>query len=212
MEPSEGAADLPLLLVGHGGSGHKLDDLVTAVAAPLVAKGICRALLVDGPVHGARRSPDAQGTPLTDFDALWRSGVTRDEDAQADWLAALTELHTRNVRPAAFAYYGVSMGTAYGLPLLARLPKLRCAVLGMWSHKFVHSDHLEREARRFSQPLLFIARMQDTLFHWEEQQSLFSAFGSDSKHLIAAPGAHLPPDPAMLAIIHGFLAHHLEHS
>lgn len=196
------AADAPLLLVGHGGAGHKLDENVNALAAVALQDARLRLLVVDGPVHGARRADP--GAPrqqvLQDFDAAWRAGAPELAAPLADWHAALDALPQLGLAPARIAYWGLSMGTACGLPLLADLPKLDAAVLGMWSTGFPGSAHLPALAARVQAPVLFIGRMDDPLFAWGEQQELFRSLGSADKRLLALPGGHVPPDAATLAM------------
>src|SRR5689334_16164012 len=65
---------MPLLLAGHGGSGHKYQQLVLDFALPLARDRGCAVAAIDGPVHGARRDAFAEGPAVRDeFLALWKN-------------------------------------------------------------------------------------------------------------------------------------------
>jgi len=53
--PEKPAGKKPLVLVGHGGSGHKKSQLVLDML-PLVTQHGYSVAAIDGPVHGARRA------------------------------------------------------------------------------------------------------------------------------------------------------------
>ena len=101
----------PLVLVGHGGTGHKTSQLVLdAMQALVPAHGIAVAA-IDGPVHGARRKVFSEGPAVREeFRALWATGKSVDPMI-ADWKAVIDRLCTfPEVNPEAIGWYGVSMG------------------------------------------------------------------------------------------------------
>src|SRR5689334_5313186 len=77
--PLEGGA-FPLILIGHGGAGHKLDDSRLDLARRYVEAGFAAAA-IDGPWHGERAGarPEGWGDPEIDSMTL-------------DWRATLDEL------------------------------------------------------------------------------------------------------------------------
>ena len=72
-EPATPAGPVPLVLLGHGGNGHKRQDYVKAVARGLARHHGVAAAAVDGPVHGDRRADSDPRALARDFDTLWNS-------------------------------------------------------------------------------------------------------------------------------------------
>src|ERR1039458_10620992 len=54
--PVGAAGPRPLVLLGHGGSGHKRQDYALSLARRLVRHHGFGAASIDGPVHGDRRA------------------------------------------------------------------------------------------------------------------------------------------------------------
>jgi cephalosporin-C deacetylase-like acetyl esterase len=200
----------PLVLVGHGGTGHKRSDLVLDVVAPLVGEHGFAVAAIDGPVHGDRRStPAAPAAVRDEFRALWEAGGSV-EPMVADWRGVLDALCSfREIDASAIGYYGLSMGTAYGLPLLAREERIRAAVIGMWGTSRVNSERLVDDARRVHCPTMFSLQWDDELFTREGQFRIFDALATPRKHMSIHPGGHLNPDSARLDEIVHFLARQL---
>ncbi|HEY4370898.1 MAG TPA: hypothetical protein VGN52_03090 [Burkholderiales bacterium] len=198
-------APIPLLLVGHGGSGHKTSQLVLDFALPMARAG-CAVAAIDGPVHGARRATFADGIPVRDeFLALWRAGgsidpMIADWKAAIDALAALPEIDAR-----AIGWYGVSMGTAYGLPLIAADARIRAAALGMWGLSYPNSGRLALDAPEVKCPLLFQQKWGDEIFTRDSQIELFDRLGSEDKRLKIYLGGHKNPEGEQLDDIGAFL-------
>ena len=53
-------------------------------------------------------------------------------------------------------YYGLSMGTAYGLPFLAVEKRIEAAVIGMWGSNYPNSGQLVEAARHVRSPVCFL--------------------------------------------------------
>jgi dienelactone hydrolase len=151
----------PLVLVGHGGSQHKTHAGVVELAARFVAHHAFAVASIDGPIHGARRSTPLSGADMqAEFLTLWPKDDRIDEMVE-DWRVTLDSLCAiDDVEPSAVGWYGVSMGTAYGLPLMAAESRIRAAVLGMWGLDFVNSERLGVAARGVECPVLFAAEME----------------------------------------------------
>ncbi len=168
-------APLPLVLIGHGGAGHKLDDSRLDLARRYIAAGLAAAA-IDGPWHGerARSRPEDWGdTAANSMVADWR--------ATLDELAALPEIDERRV-----GYGGVSMGTIFGLPFVASEPRITAAVLGLAGA----TARLLGDAAQVRCPVLFLMQWNDELFDRPSVFALFEALGSPDKRLLAHPGAH----------------------
>lgn len=208
--PAGATGRLPLMLAGHGGSGHKTSQLVLDFALPLARQG-CAVAAIDGPVHGSRRAVFADGIPVRDeFLALWRAGGSVDPMV-ADWravidaLIALPELDAGTI-----GWYGISMGTAYGLPLLAAEPRIRAAVLGMWGLSYPNSGRLAVDAPAVQCPLLFQQKWGDEIFTRDSQIELFDRLGAEDKRLKIYMGGHKNPEGEQLDDIFAFLLARLQ--
>ena len=138
MVASRGGAEA-LILVGHGGSRHKRDDSTLDFIKELVENNNLAAAAIDGPIHGSRglemssheaSDPSARQEAFLD---LWKSPGNGIENMVADWQISLTALLTLpELKGIPIGYFGLSMGTAYGLPFAAADARIGAAVLGMW--------------------------------------------------------------------------------
>lgn len=180
-----------LLLACHGGSGHKLSTAITAIVDEALTQGLA-VLAIDGPVHGARRSDGAldKVSAITSFREAWKQGVGQLSMAE-DMSAAIEHVQQEcGLLDKPLLYIGVSMGTAYGLPLLAKDRRIQAAVVGLWSAGHVASAHLVEYARQVYQPLLFTMQWEDEVFNRQSTIELYEALGSQDKRLVAYPGTH----------------------
>lgn len=209
--PAGPAARRPLLLMGHGGSQHKTHPGVVDLAARFVRIHGFAAAAIDGPIHGARRADGLAGPQVqAEFLAMWKADH-RIDAMVADWRAAIDALVALDdVDPAAIGWYGVSMGTAYGLPLVAADSRIKVALLGMWGADFANSQRLVEDAPRLRCPVLFQQKWNDQFFTREGQLELFDRLGSEEKWLKVYPGAHVPVAGEQLDDIEDFLARRLK--
>ncbi len=194
--PAEGLA--ALVLISHGGSGHKLSAVVTDMVAPLLARGFA-ACAIDGPVHGERRSSFAEGPAVRDeFRALWAEGGSI-APMVADWRATLDLVSVQEgIDSHRIGWYGLSMGAAYGIPLLAADARIGVAVTGMWGSCRPGSAQLVVDAARIAVPTLFQQKWDDAVFTREGQLDLFDRIGTADKQLNVYPGGHTDPVGAQL--------------
>ena len=201
----------PLVLVGHGGSQHKESDAVLDVVRPLVGQHGFAVAAIDGPVHGARRADGGTegGKVILDFRALWNDHPGIDEMV-ADWRATLDALLALpGIDPTAVGWFGISMGTAYGLPLCAADGRIRAALLGMWGTSHAHGDRMLAEARKVRCPVLFQRKRDDERFTPAGQEALFEALASTEKELRVYEGGHVNPAGRQLGDAIDFLLVHL---
>ena len=180
-----------VVLALHGGSGHKTSPAILAIAQACLAADLA-VLAIDGPVHG-ERSIDGKLDPTVSkqrFRDAWRAGVGRFSVAQ-DMKAALDVFLAQPGHPdLPVGYVGVSMGTAYGIPLLADEPRIVAAAIGLWSTTYPASEHLAEQARRIRCPVWCTQQWSDEAFDRQATQDLFDAVGSPDKRLVAYPGGH----------------------
>jgi fermentation-respiration switch protein FrsA (DUF1100 family) len=82
-------------------------------------------------------------------------------------------------------FWGVSMGSATGVPLAAAEPRITAAVFGLAGH-----ETLAGAAVRVTIPVLFLLQWDDEQVPRESGLALFDAFASREKSLHANPGRH----------------------
>lgn len=208
--PTGPAARRPLVLLGHGGSQHKTHPGIVDLASRFVGNHGFAAAAIDGPIHGARRAGALSGPAMqAEFLAMWKEDP-RIDAMVADWQAAIAALLDLDAFDAsAIGWYGISMGTAYGLPLAAADARINVALLGMWGADFANSERLAHDAPRVRCPVLFQQKWNDQLFTREGQFDLFDRLGSEEKWLKVYPGPHAPVAGEQLRDIEDFLARRL---
>ena len=196
FEPDSISGPCPVLLAQHGGSSHKQGTDIEALVQRYLALGFA-VLAVDGPVHGDRRSEHTRSASReqirSDFFDIWRSRgngmeeMVRSWQAAVNWLARQPHLDSEQVY-----WYGVSMGTAYGIPVLSQIKGIQAAVLGMWGLCFDNSAPLADLAPSIQVPVLFQIKWDDELFTRQGQMDLFERLGTTQKWLCVYPGMHVP--------------------
>ncbi len=210
-EPEAQTPETPLVLLGHGGSGHKRQEYILAVARRLARQGMA-AVAIDGPVHGDRRTngPTDGTAEMVEFSRVWRDDPTMTDEMVADWRATLDALRPSDglgVGPV--GWWGLSMGTILGLPVVAAEPRISVAVLGLMGLTGPTKDRLRADAGAVTCPLLFLVQWDDELFARERAFDLFTELATTNKRLHANPGTHVQVPPAEFGASVDFLAQHL---
>ena len=208
--PRDAAGRRPIVLMGHGGSQHKNDPGIADLAGRFVRNHGFTAAAIDGPIHGARRQDGMSGPAVqAEFRAMWEQDP-RIDPMVADWRATIDVLAALDeIDAAAIGWYGVSMGTAYGLPLAAVEPRIKVALLGMWGTNFPNSQRLIEGAPKVRCPALFQMKWSDKFFTREGQFDLFDRLGSEQKWLKVYLGTHVAVAGEQLHDIEDFLSRKL---
>jgi dienelactone hydrolase len=211
--PEDASGPRPLIAVGHGGSGDKRMAYVLSLARRLVRHQGWAVCAIDGPGHG-----DRAGATLSTTTRAPGRGIPRDfltemggvADAMtADWkatLAAVRELDEVGDGP--LGYWGLSMGTMFGIPFVAATPEVRVAVLGLMG-TFEPDQPWTAAAPHVRCPVLFLLQTDDELVPAERALALFRDLGSEDKRLHAHPGLHSAVPVEEIDASESFLARHL---
>jgi fermentation-respiration switch protein FrsA (DUF1100 family) len=182
-----------LILVGHGGSRHKREITNLTFIEEAVERNGFAVAAIDGPLHGARRG-DQLSKPSyiqKEFLGLWESAGNGIALMLADWQATLGVLVDElKVSELPVGYFGLSMGTAYGLPFVAADERVGAAVLGMWGANYPNSDVLVNTAGEVSCPVLFMHKSDDNFFTLEGALEIYNAIPGDDKRLLMNSGSH----------------------
>lgn len=197
----------PVVLVQHGGPFHTRHEQSDSLARTIVERLDSAVLLIDGPIHGRRRTDElGPQDMLAAFRQYWSEDGGID-DMVSDWTAALDTVLDRGwADQERVAWLGVSMGTAYGIPLCAACDRIKGAALGMWGLGWGNDEILIREARRMTTPALFQIKDRDEFFGTRSQRDLFDALGSADKCLRTFAGGHSLTAPGQLDQLLGFIA------
>jgi dienelactone hydrolase len=202
--PQDASAPHPTVLIGHGGTQHKRVPNVLGLARQLVAELGYGVVALDAPGHGDRmteqeraeaaafRAARQAGGPLPPLAAGRRAAMAAAAgQAVAEWQALLDALAADpQAADGPFGYWGVSMGTSFGIPLLAREPRISAAVLGLNALR-EGSGQQRADAEAITIPLLFLFQWDDELMTREAGLALWDAFGSAEKTMHVNPGPHV---------------------
>ena len=207
-QPVESTPGAPMVCCGHGASGDRFQAPIPWLARRLAGQHGFSVLSIDGPVHGLRQV-GAGGR-----EAFWpewkREGTAA--DMTADWKQALDFAQAQpEVGAGPVGYWGLSMGTIYGVPFAASESRVSVAVLGLMG--ITGPDHyvpvIQSSAEQISVPVLFLMQLEDELFDRGQCLALFDALASDDKRLHANPGLHPAVPVEELASSADFLVKHL---
>lgn len=197
--PDSGTADhMPLILMGHGGGNHKKHPAMAGRAQRLVTGCGFHVAVIDAPGHGdrprtardeqevaelfrARAAGEPEGPIVVRYNAHLADLAVPEWQATLDALQKLPEIGTTGP----VGYFGLNMGTAIGVPLVAVEPRITAAVFGQhWP------DVLIERAKQITIPIEFDMQWDDEHIPREAGLALFNAFASTEKTLHANAGRH----------------------
>ena len=209
--PADAAGPRPVILIGHGGTQHKRAPNVLGLARRFVRHLGYAAVAIDAPGHGdrvtdqaaadaarrdlERRIADRQpsATPpmarTPEQAAAWAERITK---GRREWKALVDDLEAeRDLADGRIGYWGVSMGTAIGLPFVADEPRVQAAVLGLAGLSAWTGAGFAESAAALAIPVLFLFQWDDELMTRESGIALFDAIGSQEKTMHVNPGGHV---------------------
>src|SRR5262247_3729558 len=197
--PATSSGPRPLVLMGHGGSGHKRNERMVMLGRLFAGDYGWYAAAIDGPVHG-ERGPVTDATDLA-YRQMWQRPEIV-QDMIDDWKAILDALSAlEQVDNTRVGYWGVSMGTMFGLPYVASDARVRTAVLGKagMTGSSVRRSGIDTYFKTFAPkvtiPVLFVMQWDDERFDRQGQLELFNQLGAQDKRLHAYPGQHADNGP-----------------
>jgi pimeloyl-ACP methyl ester carboxylesterase len=200
--PEDAVGSRPLILMGHGGSQHKKIGSLAARARRYARRLGYATAAIDAPGHGDRVSREEAmaltrqiaariqgGEPARD-DLISTMG-RRIEQAVPEWRVALDAVQALDfVGVGKVGYWGVSMGTAIGVPFVAAEPRIAAAVFGLAGLRPA-DERMARAAAAITVPVEFAFQWDDEIAPRDRGIALFDAFGSKEKSMHVNPGGHL---------------------
>lgn len=184
--PPASIARKTLICCGHGASGDRYQAPISQLAERFVNAGL-PVLSLDGPVHGLRKVGDGGRSAF--FPEYQRDNSLID---MTDEWACIVDLIKAEMCIADLAYFGLSMGSLFGIPFIASREDVSVAALGLMGVQanFPHGATLLSDAAHIECPLLFLMQLEDELFNRQGCLDVFDAFASKDKRLHANPGLH----------------------
>lgn len=188
----------PLVLMGHGGGNHKKSPAMVGRARLLVTGCGFHVAVIDAPGHGdrprtahdeaeiaelyrARAAGEPEGPIVVRYNAHLAELAVPEYRATLDALQERPEIGADGP----VGYFGINMGTAIGVPLVAAEPRITAAVFGQhWP------EALAEAAKQITVPIEFAMQWDDEHIPREAGLALFDAFASKEKTLHANAGGH----------------------
>jgi dienelactone hydrolase len=212
--PADADGTRPLVLLGHGGGTHKRTPYILAMARKFVRHHGFAAVAIDAVGHGAR-------APEGELDQDERRRRFYQDDAFAtmvgDWQATIAAVQALpDVGEGPLAWWGLSMGTIFGVPVVAAEPRIQVATLGLmgirrggeeWQR--ITGERLAADAGRIQCPVLFLFQWDDELVTREAGMELFDAIGTPDKRMHVNPGRHAAVPPFEMDFSERFIAERL---
>lgn len=214
--PGGAAPPVPLVLAGHGGGSHKRSPAIVEMAQALAGEHGIATLAIDGPVNGDREANNEEARRIRNDDRpAYRRlyYMEKYDEMVADWRAALDAAQALpELGAGPVGYWGLSMGTRFGVPLIAAEPRIRAAVIGLFGYR--EDAEVNRrvydDIARVRIPVLFLQQLGDEEVGQRAYHELFERVGTADKRLHANPGAHAAVPRSERAASRLFLARKLK--
>jgi len=178
-----------MVCFGHGASGDAYQAPFATLERHFVEECGFHLLSIDGPVHGRRqRGAGGREAFVPEFE---REDCA--EDMLADWTLAIDTMQAlEEVGNGPLGYWGLSMGTMLGLPLIGNTDRFAAAVIGLMgifgpAH---YRPILSQSAMNTTCPVLFVMQLEDEIFPRTETLQLFDLLATSDKRLHANAGTH----------------------
>jgi len=198
-----------LMCFGHGASGDRYQPPICHFARRFTGEPAIPVLSIDGPVHGLRQV--GAGGRDAFFPEFRREDAMR--DMTEDWSVAVDAvLQLPEVNAARLAYFGLSMGSIFGFPMIASRDDVIVAVLGLFGvqDSFPHGDESIEAAAKITCPVLYLVQLEDEIFSREGYLKAFDALATKDKRIHANPGMHPEVPAEELEFALDFLLRHIE--
>lgn len=183
----EATEPVGVVLFGHGLGVDRRDETVRLPAELLNDFGFT-VIVPELPLHGERSEGDSEWEDITSSWQEFWAGDGRNS-LLAEWQQVLAYVQ-RSIRLPVF-YFGLSLGTQYGVLFLSQTKGLNAAVLGLFgSEPPPKSRVMNLLAPTVTVPVYFIQKLDDEIHPAENTSRLYNSLGTSEKVLDATPGLH----------------------
>jgi len=178
-------------LIGHGLSADREHSGVQVPMQILAREHSAAVIAPELPLHGKRDpfpdDPNPMGI-VERWQDFWVSGGAAQIVRE---FRVLMAYGAETFGPLPVAYFGLSLGTQYGIVLLSQHPEIQAAVLGLFgSRPMPKTPVMNHHAPRVGCPTYFIQKLDDELHPAATSSHLFSSLGGSEKRLDSTPGPH----------------------
>jgi len=197
-----------LMCFGHGASGDRYQAPICYMAERFSREAQIPVLSLDGPVHGLRQV--GEGGRKAFGPEYIRQGAL--DDMTMDWhLAIEATQNLLNMGKSKLAYFGLSMGSIFGIPLVASRDDCKVATLGLFGiqERTPHREQFLAACADITCPVLYLMQLEDELFSREGCLLAFDALSSADKSLHANPGLHPAVPVSEVDHAYAFLLSHI---
>ncbi len=194
-----------VVLLGHGIGVDRYHTTVRVPVEVLANEHDAAVVVPEIPLHGVRDEFPHDPSGIIDrWQAFWvRGGVSR----LCVELESLLRHCEQSYETLPVVYFGLSLGTQYGIPFLAQGKRIRAAALGLFgSHPPPRTPVMNRFAPEVSCPIYFVRQLDDEVHSAESTLHLYSTLGSADKILDSSPGGHTETSMASVRKACAFLA------
>lgn len=205
--PRDATGPRNLIVMGHGGSQHKKIETIRLRAIDYATRYGWATVVADAPGHGDRISREeavrlaeqvgarvrGESTePAPDMEQRFRQMGERAQQATKEWKAMLDTAQGFDFigDEKSVGYWGVSMGTAFGVPFVAAESRIKCAIFGLAGLR-EGASYMEEAAAAIRIPVQFVFQWEDAVAPRESGIAMFNAFGSEEKTMHINPGGHM---------------------
>ncbi len=194
-----------LVLMGHGLGADREHVGVQAPMRLLALEHHAVVIAPDLPLHGERNALPSDPMGIVDrWQDFWVAGGGGQIVREFEHLMAYS---AERFGALPVAYFGLSLGTQYGIVLLSQHPELRAAVLGLFgSYPVPKTPIMNQHAPRVLCPTYFVQKRDDEIHPAETSTHLFSILGASEKRLDSTEGRHAEVSESSIRDACSFLA------
>lgn len=202
------AAPRGVVLLGHGLGVDRFDETVLVPSRLLADDFGFVVVCPELPLHGERaKRSHTSGDIARAWHEYWAGGGWRELLVEWGAVQSQSQLWFPDVP---VVYFGLSLGTQYGILFLSKAKGVRAAVLGLFgSEPPPRSIVMNECAPKVCVPTYFIQKLDDEIHPAENARHLFASLGTSEKVLDASSGAHREVSLESLREAGRFLSQHV---